>query len=470
MDRAELTGSEGIRRPVALKRMLPHVAENEDMIEAFVREARLARHLRHANVAQTYEFGQVDDAYFIAMELVTGPTLREILKRCGQASGPMPIPIALNLLNQICDALDYAHNLRDELGQPLGIIHRDVSPSNIIVNQAGVAKLIDFGVAKASAAGMQTTSGMIKGKFAYMAPEYLIGGIDARADLFAVGVIAHELLTNRPLFSGANDMETLQRVRAMRVQPPSRGNPNVPPEIDDIVMTALSREPDHRWQHATALRTALTTVTRRLGLVCTNRQVVDWLATTKPSPGATGTHEDDLSYLSLQIEEPMEPELPVLQRAPTPPPRTPIATPVRSIAAQASSPTPAPHAVDHKEHRAAVPAYGRHEGLLPSPRNTDDVRTARLRPPPPRIDPSALRPASSDDALDETTEVHALDDALGDATELHPTDDALALNDATELYPPDDALDTTELHPPDEALALGDAMRPSPAPRTKPAG
>jgi serine/threonine protein kinase len=189
----------------------------------------------------------------------------------------MPIPVALNILNQVCDALDYAHNLCDETGQPLGIIHRDVSPSNVIVSESGVVKLIDFGIAKASAAGMQTMSGTLKGKFAYMAPEYIAGRIDARADLFAVGVIAHELLTNRPLFSGRDDIDTLTRVRDMHIEPPSKKNPLVPPEIDDVVMTALARDPDRRWQHATALRTALTTLTRRLGLIATNTQVIQWL-------------------------------------------------------------------------------------------------------------------------------------------------------------------------------------------------
>jgi serine/threonine protein kinase len=293
VDRAELAGIEGFHRTVALKRMLPHVAANSAMVKAFVREARLASHLRHANVAQTYELGKVDDIYFIAMELVTGQSLRAILKHCAQTTGPMPVPIALNILNQICDALDYAHNLCDETGQPLGIIHRDVSPSNIILDETGVAKLIDFGIAKASAAGLQTMSGAIKGKYGYMAPEYLLGRIDARIDLFAIGVIAHELLTNRPLFSVGDDMETLRRVRKMKLLPPSHGNPNVPAEIDEIVMTALARDPDRRWQHATALRTALTTLTRRLGMDCTNQQVVEWIAwafqqTTSHPPRARG--------------------------------------------------------------------------------------------------------------------------------------------------------------------------------------
>jgi serine/threonine protein kinase len=275
--RAEVTGVDGFRKAVALKRMLPSLAANADMVKSFVREARLASYLHHANVAQTHELGKVDDVYFIAMELVTGRNLREIFKHCAQTTGTVPVPVALNILNQICDALDYAHNLADEHGAPLGIIHRDVTPSNIILSEQGVVKLIDFGIAKASAAGMQTMSGTIKGKFGYMAPEYLAGRIDARADLFAIGVIAHELLTNRPLFTAGDDMETLQRVQHMEIQPPSRRNPAVPPEIDHLVMTALERDPEHRWQQATALRAALTTTTKRLGLEASNSEVVRWI-------------------------------------------------------------------------------------------------------------------------------------------------------------------------------------------------
>ncbi|MEP6864127.1 MAG: serine/threonine-protein kinase [Deltaproteobacteria bacterium] len=274
--RAETTGLAGFRRPVALKRMLPHVAANEDLVRSFVREARLASHLRHANVAQTYELGKVDDIYFIAMELVLGRTLRDILRCCAKTATRIPIPVALNVLTQVCDALDYAHNLTDESGQPLGIVHRDVSPSNVIVAQGGVVKLIDFGIAKASAAGMQTMSGTIKGKFGYMAPEYLAGKIDSRADLFAVGIIAHELLTGRPLFQGRDDMDTLYRVKSMPIDSPRVLNPNVPEEIESIVMTALERDPDARWQRAAAMRVALTTEMKRLGMTLLDHQVAKW--------------------------------------------------------------------------------------------------------------------------------------------------------------------------------------------------
>jgi serine/threonine-protein kinase len=275
--RAEMQGIAGFRRPVALKRMLPWVAANDELVRSFVREARLASHLRHANVAQTLDLGKVGDTYFIAMELVPGKNLREILQHCLRVVGPMPLANAIAILSQIADALDYAHNLCDETGTPLGIIHRDVSPSNVIVSEGGIVKLIDFGIAKASAQSMQTMSRTIKGKFGYMAPEYIEGRIDARADLFALGVIAHELLANRPLFQGADEMDTLHNVRAMKIEPPSRFNAKVPPELDAIVMTALERDPNARWQGASAFRTALTSEAKNLGMVALGQQVFDWV-------------------------------------------------------------------------------------------------------------------------------------------------------------------------------------------------
>jgi eukaryotic-like serine/threonine-protein kinase len=405
VDRAELAGIEGFHRPVALKRMLPHVASDEEMVKAFVREARLASHLRHANVPQTYDLGKIDDIYFIAMELVSGPTLRHVLKHCALTTGPMPIPIALNILNQLCDALDYAHNLCDETGQPLGIIHRDVSPSNLIIDETGVVKLIDFGIAKASAAGMQTMSGTIKGKFGYMAPEYILGSIDARVDLFAVGVIAHELLTNRPLFSVADDMETLRRVRTMPLRPPSQGNPNVPPEVDDIVMTALARDPAQRWQHATALRTAMTTVTKRLGLECTNQQVIDWMKwafeQTKPhgTPliGTSGPMEDtDLSDPSVLQEPPTRsvaqdlPTRSVLRPAESP--ESPAAS--QMITVQRKAPPGQPAAAPAGTPAPAA-APGRYDGLARSPRTTDEIRTALIRPGGSRPESQPAAPADA---------------------------------------------------------------------------
>ncbi|MBA3456496.1 MAG: serine/threonine protein kinase [Deltaproteobacteria bacterium] len=351
--RAEQTGIEGFRRVVALKRMLPHIAENDEMVRSFVREARLAAYLRHANVAQTYDLGKVGSVYFIAMELLEGRNLREILRHCANNRTIMPVPIALNVINQICDALDYAHNLRDDDGQPLGIIHRDVSPSNVIVTDGGVVKLIDFGIAKAEISGMRTMSGTIKGKFGYMAPEYIGGTLDARADLFAVGVIAHELLTNRPLFTTSDEVATLNRVRTMKIDPPSRLNPKVPPEIDDIVLTALARDPDMRWQHATALRTAMTTLTKRLGLDVLSSEVSEWLDTAfsdaATSPFGSAYPHDESVSISIQ------------------------------------GLTPLPSKVTQNEYRAAVQQYERHDALVPTGSFlADEIVPTIVRSPEPR--------------------------------------------------------------------------------------
>src|ERR1043165_2545862 len=282
--RAEKRGV-GIRRPIALKRLLPHVAADPALVKLFVDEARLAAHLRHTNVAQTYELGKVGDTFFIAMEYASGPTLAQIIRQCQAATGDVPLPITVAILQQVCEALDYAHNLCDESGQPLRIIHRDVSPANIIVTNTGIVKLIDFGIAKATISSGKTQTGFIKGKFGYIAPEYITGTIDARVDLFAVGVVAHEMMSGRRLFEGKDDFETLQNIREMNLQPPSRWNRQVPPDLDDVVMTALQRDPARRWQTAGAMQVALANIARSFGRVVANQQLamwVDWAFSQRP--------------------------------------------------------------------------------------------------------------------------------------------------------------------------------------------
>ena len=276
--RAEQIGLAGFRKQVALKRLLPHIADDPKMLKMFTHEARLASHLRHGNVAQIYDLGKHEDTYFIAMEYVAGPTLTQIMKQCGTSAGAMPIRIVLSILLQVCDALDHAHNLSDDTGKPLGIIHRDISPGNIIVSSTGVVKLIDFGIAKVTDAGeVQTQAGHLKGKYAYIAPEYTLGHLDLRADLFGLGVIAHELLATRRLFNAPTDYETIQRLREMPIQPPSRWNPAVPRDVDDIVMTALQRDPELRWQSAAAMRTALHNAARTTDNIVTSTQLAEWV-------------------------------------------------------------------------------------------------------------------------------------------------------------------------------------------------
>ncbi len=260
----------GARQRVALKRLLPHAANEPEVVRGFLHEARLVTSLHHRNIAEIYEAGNIAGEYFLAMELVAGPTLRDLYRKCTTV-GAMPFTIVLKLLSQVCDALAYAHAHRDDNGKPLKLVHRDVSPSNIVISSNGIVKLIDFGVAKTT--GTHTQTGIIKGKLCYIAPEYLKGTLDHRADLWAVGVVAWELLTNRRLFAADDDLTMMQNILKQPIDPPSMYNPDIPPDLDAIVMTALHRDPEERWQNAGAMRKALESV----GTLASNADVLEWV-------------------------------------------------------------------------------------------------------------------------------------------------------------------------------------------------
>jgi serine/threonine protein kinase len=266
----------GAPRRVALKRLFPHIAANPEIVAMFIDEARLARYLSHPNIAQVYEFGRIGSTYFIAFEFVQGPTVHQLAKQCDSHVGYIPIPIVLEIMCQVCDALHHAHNLSDEERLPLGIVHRDISPHNLIVSTAGFVKLIDFGLAKAKQSSVQSHSGIIKGKLAYIAPEYVDGSLDQRCDLWAVGVVLHELLTGRRLFDAPDDPALVDQVRNLAIPPPSRFRAEVMTPLDDIVFTALEREPRKRWQTATSLRAALAKHAKDYPPV-TRSQLVTWV-------------------------------------------------------------------------------------------------------------------------------------------------------------------------------------------------
>ncbi len=320
--RAEIQDKGGVRQ-VALKRMIPTL--KREVVQLFLDEARLLRYLKHPNIADTYDSGKVFGSYYIAMEYVRGPTLKELVAHCGMTVGAVPQPITLNLAAQLCDALDHAHNQCDEKGQPLGIIHRDITPANMILSDKGLLKLIDFGLAKAKVSSEETERGMIKGKFGYVAPEYLGGQLDHRADLWAVGIIMYELLTSRRLFDGADAFETMTRIRNLPIPRPSIGNPRVTPELDEIVMTALDRNPSRRWQSAAMMRAALRGVIEQPGNFVDNKHVIEWVNwvfTQKP-----GTEASGVSQLRAMVR-PSTPEIVItnardIVSLPPPPPLTP---------------------------------------------------------------------------------------------------------------------------------------------------
>jgi serine/threonine protein kinase len=278
--RAKKRGIEGFERVSALKRLLPHLAQDDDFVRSFVREAKLAALLQHTNISQIHELGRVGATYFMAMEYVDGWDVRRILRQARKAAGPPPIGVVISIIGDLCDALDYAHRrVDDATREPLGLVHRDVSPSNLIVSRAGHLKVIDFGIAKATADKLKTDTGRVKGKLGYMSPEAVrSSSLDARSDIFSAGIIAHELLTARPLFASRSDYETLRRIMEGEIEPPSRRHPDCPIELDDAVLEALARSPQERWPSAGAMREALHDIAARYALAATPSKVAEWLA------------------------------------------------------------------------------------------------------------------------------------------------------------------------------------------------
>jgi serine/threonine protein kinase len=257
--KGRVSGPQGFERTFVVKRILPHLSDDPTFIKMFVEEAKLSARLAHPNIVQIFELGAVEGEYFISMEYIRGRDLSETMRAIWKTMGPPRPELVAYIGREACRALSYAHSLADERGRPLGMIHRDVSPSNIMMSYEGAVKLLDFGIAKALGEAPETTkSGTMKGKYAYMAPEQTEGDdVDHRIDIFSCGIVLHEVLTGRRLFKGQNDVLTIERVRRCEVPPPSAQNPMVPPELDAIILKALARDRDKRWATAADMADAL---------------------------------------------------------------------------------------------------------------------------------------------------------------------------------------------------------------------
>jgi serine/threonine-protein kinase len=251
-------GSDDFEKLVVIKRILPHLVEDEEFFTMFKDEARITMRLDHPNIARINEFGVENGVHFIEMEYVAGEDLRRIEKRAAAANRGIPIGVVLRIIADAASGLDFAHKARDAKGQPLNLVHRDVSPQNVLVGFDGSVKLIDFGVAKAAGRAQHTATGILKGKFPYMSPEQAQGEeLDARSDVFALGVVLWEQLTGRRLFKGENDLATQRLVRACEVPPPSQVEPSVPPGLDPICLKALAKRREDRFADAAEFRLAL---------------------------------------------------------------------------------------------------------------------------------------------------------------------------------------------------------------------
>ncbi|PTL76080.1 serine/threonine-protein kinase [Vitiosangium sp. GDMCC 1.1324] len=252
---AKAFGVEGFERILAIKKILPTMAEDEEFITMFIDEARISVQLNHANIVHIHELGKHEDTYFIAMEYVSGRDLRTLLERYRRRKEIMPTAQAVFVASKICEGLDYAHRKKDARGQDLNIIHRDISPQNILISYEGEVKLIDFGIAKAANRSQKTQAGILKGKFGYMSPEQVRGlPIDRRSDVFAVGVILYEMLTGERLFVGESDFSTLEKVRSADVPMPRQFNPNIPAGLEKVLMKALARDAEDRYQWGSDLQ------------------------------------------------------------------------------------------------------------------------------------------------------------------------------------------------------------------------
>jgi eukaryotic-like serine/threonine-protein kinase len=266
---ARSTGIGSFERHVVLKMILPERAQDETSVQMFLDEARLAASLNHQNVAQVFEVGKEAGIHFLAMEYVHGQDLRALLAKAGSAGTRVPLELALTVVAGAAAGLDHAHERRTTDGVPMGIVHRDVSPSNIMIGYDGAVKLLDFGIAKAAARSVETQSGIIKGKFAYMAPEQCRGrDVDRRSDVFSLGIILYEVSTQHRCFRADSDFDTMHRIVTSDIVRPTRLVQGYPQALEAIVMKALAVDPGQRYQSAGLLLEALESfaTTSRLSL------------------------------------------------------------------------------------------------------------------------------------------------------------------------------------------------------------
>lgn len=264
--KARMMGMEGFQKTVAIKRILPHLTDNDEFVTMFVDEAKLAAQLNHNNIIHIYDLGKIDRSYYIAMEYIEGRDLRSLMKECREHNTTLPIPLGLHVTTLLASALDYAHRKRDFENRDLGLVHRDVSPQNVLISNDGDVKLCDFGIAKAASKASHTRAGALKGKLQYMSPEQAWGkDIDHRSDIFSLGLVLYEMLTGKKLFAGDSELSILEQVRNPKVNPASEMNPDVPPDVEKIVMKALEADREKRYQSARNLQKELEKVMRKHG-------------------------------------------------------------------------------------------------------------------------------------------------------------------------------------------------------------
>jgi eukaryotic-like serine/threonine-protein kinase len=279
--RGESAGIEGFRKKVAIKRVLPKLSQNRDFIRMFLDEARLCAYLSHSKCVQVFDIGQAAGAHFIVMEFVDGADLQGVLEHLQRHEHSMPVEVACLIAMHVCEGLAYAHDACDHLGAPLGIVHRDISPHNVLMTRYGEVKLVDFGLAKASSHLTAEEEDIVKGKFGYLAPEVTLGqGADRRVDIFAAGILLWEMLSGRRLFKGETDLETFKQVQAAQIPDMRQIRADVGDDVAYVLSKALARDRDQRYLQAGDFAKDLSVVLERLGKPVTYQDIAKLVVAT----------------------------------------------------------------------------------------------------------------------------------------------------------------------------------------------
>lgn len=301
---ATLLGARGFEKPLVVKRILPEYARKRSFIEMFVREAKLTAGLQHTNVVQVYELGEQDGEYFLAMEYVDGWDLLRVLRHAAAAGVKVPPPLALYIVSQICRGLAYAHDARGRDGRALGIVHLDVSPSNVLLSRNGAVKLADFGVARARLErGDGSRAQSLRGKIGYMSPEMVCGrDVDKRSDVFAAGIVLYELLTLKRLFRARTALQTLANVRTAALEPRLERHPEIPGAIQEVLRLAVARSPRHRFGTAADMARALDEVSFDAGWRASDRELSSWLEQLFATPARPRERQGSAVTASSSVE------------------------------------------------------------------------------------------------------------------------------------------------------------------------
>ena len=279
-------GEQGFQKPVVLKRILPALAADPKFVRMLVDEAHIASTLNHSNLVQVLDLGRSGDHYFLVLEFVDGWNLEQLRRRARDAKLKLPTPLALSIVGALCRGLAYVHT-RERDGRLLGIVHRDVTPQNVLISQHGEVKLADFGIAKAVGKSEKSATGVIKGKFAYMSPEQTHARpVDARSDLFSVGAVLYLLTTGRKPFDGPTDADVIMQVRRARPEKPSMVVRDMNPDVERLINRALRPDPDKRWQTAEQMADRIDAILVKLGQPSGPAPLKRWLEALSARDGA----------------------------------------------------------------------------------------------------------------------------------------------------------------------------------------